>query len=104
MKNTRKGIRSIISLQKPTNDSFKIISLQDHSVGDLQTITNTFKSFFSSVAAEVQSEVPFSYKGFLNIYHRPSKTRFSSQNCTKQEIIEIILNFKPKSGRTKQHS
>ena len=79
MKNTRKGIRSIISLQKPTNDSFKIISLQDHSVGDLQTITNTFKSFFSSVAAEVQSEVPFLYKGFLNIYRRPSKTRFSSQ-------------------------
>ena len=79
MKNTRKGIRSIISLQKPTNDSFKIISLQDHSVADLQTITNTFNSFFSLVAAEVQSDVPFSYKGFLNIYHRLTKTHFSSQ-------------------------
>ena len=34
MKNTWKGIRSIISLQK-TNDSQKIISLEDHTVTNL---------------------------------------------------------------------
>ena len=38
MKNTRKGIRSIISLQKRTNDSPKIISLKDHTVTDPRTI------------------------------------------------------------------
>ena len=60
MKNTWKGIRSIISLQKTTNDSPKIVSVKDHTVTDLQTILNTFNSFFCSVEAEVQSEVPFS--------------------------------------------
>ena len=62
MKNTWKGIRSIISLQKISNDSPKIISLEDHTVTDPQTIANTFNNFFCSVATEVQSEVPFSYK------------------------------------------
>ena len=61
MKNTPKGIRSIISLQKRTNDSPKIISLKDHTVTDPRTI-DIFNSFFCSVAAEVQSEVPFLYE------------------------------------------
>ena len=78
MKNTWKGIRSIISLQKTTNDSPKIISLEDHTVTDQRTIENTFNSFFCQVAAEVQPEVPFSYKRFFEIYHRLTKTRFSS--------------------------
>ena len=64
IKNTWKGIRSIISLQKTSNDSPKIISLEDHTVTDPRTIANTFNNFFSSVAAGLQSEVPFSYKTF----------------------------------------
>ena len=51
MKNTWKGIRSIISLQKTTNDSPKIISLEGHTVIDPRTIENTFNNFFYSVAA-----------------------------------------------------
>ena len=61
MKNTWEGIRSIISLKKTTNDSPKLISLKDHTVTDLQTIANTFNSFFCLVAAEVQSEVQVSF-------------------------------------------
>ena len=53
MKNTWKGIRSIISLQKKTNHSPEIISLEGHTVTDPRTIANTFDSFFCSVAAEV---------------------------------------------------
>ena len=68
MKNAWKRIRSIISLQKTANDSLKIISLEDHTVTDPRTIANTFKTFFCSVAAEVQSEVPFSYKTFFLIF------------------------------------
>ena len=64
MKNTWKGIRSIISLQKATNDSPKIISLEDHTVTDPRTIANNFDSFFCSLVAEVQSEVPY-YKKVL---------------------------------------
>ena len=59
MKNTWEGIRSIISLQKTTNDSPTIISLEGHTVTDPRTIANTFNSFFCSVAAEVLSGVPF---------------------------------------------
>ena len=85
MENTWEGIRSIISLQKRTNDSPKIISLEGHMVTDPRTIANNFNSFFCSVAAELQSEVPFSYKRFLNIYLHLTKTHFSSHLVQKKK-------------------
>ena len=97
-KNTWKGIGSIISLQKTSNDSPKIISLEDHTVIDLGTIANTFNNFFCSVAAGVQSEVPFSYKTFFEYLPPPNRDSFFISPCTKEEIIEIISNFKPKKS------
>ena len=71
MKYTWKGIKSITSLQKTTNDSPKIISLGEHTVTRPQAIANTFNSFFCSVAA-VQSEVPFSYNTFFEYLTPPN--------------------------------
>ena len=98
MKNTWEGIRSIISLRKTTNDSPTIISLEGHTVTDPRTIANTFNSFFRSVAAKVQSEVPFSYKSFSEYLPPPNQESFFISPCTKEEIIEIILSFKPKKS------
>ena len=98
MKNTWKGIRSIISLQKTSNDSPKIISLEDHTVTDPRTIANTFNNFFCSVATGVQSEVPFSYKTFFEYLPPPNQDSLFISLCTKEEIIEIISNFKPKKS------
>ena len=96
IKNTWGGIRSIISLQQTTNDSPKIISLEGNNVTDTQTIANNFKRLFCSVAAEVQSEVSFSYKRFSEYLPPPNQDSFFISPCTKQEIIEIISSFKPK--------
>ena len=85
MKNTWEGIRSIISLQKTTNDSSTIISLKGHTVTDPRTIANTFNSFFCSVVAEVQSEVPFSYKRFSEYLPPPNQDSFFISPSTKQE-------------------
>ena len=99
MKNIWKGIRSIISLQKTTNVSPKIISLSGHIVTDPRTIANTFNSFFCSVAAEVRPEVVlFSYKAFFDYLPPPDRDSFFTSHCTKEEIIEIISNFKPKKS------
>ena len=98
MKNTWEGVRSIISLQKTTNDSPTIISLEGYTVADPRTIANTFNSFFCSVAAEVPSEVPFSYKSFSEYLPPPNQESFFISPCTKEEIIEIILSFKPKKS------
>ena len=97
-KNTWKGIRSIISIQKTSNNSPKIISLEDHTVTDPRTIAITFNNFFCSVAAGFQSEVPFSYKTFFEDLPPPNQDSFFISPCTKEEIIEIISNFKPKNS------
>ena len=98
MKNTWEGIRSIISLQKTTNDSPTIISLEGHTVTDPRTIANTFNSFFWYVAAEAQSEVPFSYKRFSGYLPLPNQDSYYISPCTKEEIIEIILSFERKKS------
>ena len=77
MKNTWKGIKSIISLYKLTNESPKIITIGDQIVTDLQTIANTFDSFFCSVASEALSEVPFSYRTFFDYFYHLTKTSSS---------------------------
>ena len=97
MKNAWKGIRSIISLQKTTNDS-PVISLKDHTVTVQPTIGNTLNSFFCLVAAKFQSEVPFSYKTFFEYLPPPNQDFFFIVPCTKEEIIKIISNFKPKKS------
>ena len=94
MKSTWKGIRSIISLQKTSNDSPKIINLEDHTVTNPRTIANTFNNFFCSVAAEVL----FSYKTFFEYLPPPNQDSIFISPCRKEEIIEIISNFKPKKS------
>ena len=98
MNNTWKGIRSIIYLQKMTNDSPKIIGLEDHTVTDPRTIANNFNSFIRLVAAEVQSQVPFSCKTFFEYFPPPDQDWFFISPCTKEEIIKIISSFKPKKS------
>ena len=95
MKNTLEGVKSIISLQKTTNDSPKIRSLQGHTVTDPRTIANTF---FWYVAAEAQSEVPFSYKRFSGYLPLPNQDSYYISPYTKEEIIEIILSFERKKS------
>ena len=68
-----------------STNSPKIISLEDHTVTDPRTIAKSFKNFFCSLAAGVQSEVPFHIKPFLNIYHHLTKTRFSSHLVQKKK-------------------
>ena len=97
MKNTRKGIRSIISLQKRTNDSPKIISPKDHTVTDPRTI-DIFNSFFCLLAAEVQSEVPFLYERFFEYLPPRNQGSFFISPYTNEEIIQIIPTFKPKKS------
>ena len=98
MKNTWAGIRSILSLQKTTNDSPKIIRLEGHTVPDRRTIANTFTNFFCSLVAGVQSEVSYLYKTFFEYLPPPNQDSFFISPCTKEEIIEIISNFKPKKS------
>ena len=92
-----KGIKSITSVQKTTNDSPEIISLGEHTVTRPRAIANTFNSFFCSVTA-VQSEMPFSYSTFFEYLTPPNQDSFFISPCTKEEIIEIISNFKPKKS------
>ena len=88
----------MISFQKTTNDIPNITSLEDHTVTDPQTIAYTFNSFFCSVAAEVESEVPLSYKRFFEYLPPPNQDSFFIWLCTKEEIIEIISYFTPKKS------
>ena len=76
-----------------TIDSPKIISLRYHPVTNPQATANTFNSFFCLVAAEVESEVSFSYKTFFEYLPPLNHESFFISPCTKAELIEIFSNF-----------
>ena len=66
------------------------------AITDPRTIAKSFKNFFCSLAAGVQSEVPFSYKTCFEYLPPPNQDSFFISPCTKEEIIEVNSNFKPK--------
>ena len=91
MKNTWKGIKSKISLQKLTNKLPKLINFGNQTVTGLQIIANTFNSFLYMIEPEVQPEVPFSYKTIFEYLTPPNQ---DSIFISKEEIIKTISTFK----------
>ena len=91
MKNTWKGIKSKISLQKLTNKLPKLINFGNQTVTGLQIIANTFNSFLYMIVPEVQPEVPFSYKTIFEYLTPPNQ---DSIFISKEEIIKTISTFK----------
>ena len=64
IKNTWKGIKSIISLRCKDFDITKIIKDKDTSLTALKNIANSFNKFFCSIAPYIQSKINFAHKFF----------------------------------------
>ena len=94
IKNTWKGIKSIISLNSKESESPKIIL---NNKGEFLTnpndIANQFNNFFCSVAPTIQSNIKPNFKSFDQYLTEPCKESFLISPCTKNEILEIISSL-----------
>ena len=94
MKNTCRGIKSIIFLKTSESESLKTIV---NSEGEFRTnpidTANSFNNFFCSVASNIQSTLKQTFKPFHHYLTNTCVDSFLISSCTKEEIIEIISIF-----------
>ena len=101
IKNTWKGIKSLINLKTATSRAPTVLSLDN---GDTRTnpydIANTFNNYFASIAETTKKSIKYSHKHFSDYLSNESSTTIFLQPTDKKEITNIIssLNSNKASG------
>ena len=94
IKNTWKGIKSIISLKTKEYQSPKIILYnKSEFLINPNDIANQFNKFFCFVAPTIQSNIKPNFKSFDHYLTEPCKESFLIFSRTKNEILEIISSL-----------
>ena len=97
IKNTWKGIKSLINLKTATSRVPTVLSLDyGDTITNPYDIANTFNNYFSSIAETTKKSIKYSHKYLSN----ESSTTIFLQPTDKEEITSIIssLNSNKASG------
>ena len=101
IKNTWKGIKSLIFLKTVASSIPTVLSLDN---GDIITnpydIANTFNNYFASIAETTKKSIKYTDKHFLDYLSNESDSAIFLQPTDKEEIANIIssLNSSKASG------
>ena len=101
IKNTWKGIKSLVSLKTVASFVPTIFSLNN---GDIITnpydIANTFNNYFASIGETTKKSINYSHKHFSDYLSNKSSSTIFLEPTDKEEIANIIssLNSKKASG------
>ena len=101
IKNTWKGIKSLISLKTVASSIPVVVSLDN---GDTITkpyeIANTFNNYFASIAETTKESIKYTHKYFSDYLSNQSDSTIFLQPTDKEEISNIIssLNSSKASG------
>ena len=94
IKNTWKGIKSIISPKAKDAESPKIIKTKHgETITDTKLIADNLNNFFCSVAQLVQEKIKYVFKPFKDYLSKPCNDSFIITPCTEDEISKIISEF-----------
>ena len=91
IKNTWKGIKSLISLKTV---AFRVPTVLSLDNGDTITnpydIANTFNNYFASIAETTKKSIKYSHKHFSDYLSNESSSTIFLQPTDKEEIVNII--------------
>ena len=94
IKNTWKGIKSIISSKAKDAESPKIIKTKHgETITDTKLIADNLNNFFCSVAQLVQEKIKYVFKPFQDYSSKPCNDSFIITPFTEDEISKIISEF-----------
>ena len=97
IKNTWKGIKSLISLKTVAPNVLTVLSLDNgDTITNPYDIANTFNNYFASIAETTKKSIKYTHKHFSN----ESDSTIFLQPTDKEEIANIIssLNSNKASG------
>ena len=98
IKNTWKGIKSILNKDNTHSNIPKILVSNNTTSAEPIKIANIFNSFFTSDAAKTKESIKYSHKHFSNFLKNRSDDSFSLSPTDKYEIINIVPSLDPKKS------
>ena len=93
IKNTWKGIKSIITLKSKDQETPKVIKENDAYLTEPKQIANAFNNFFCSVAPKIQDSINYSHKSFESFLPPLCQNTFFISPCSKEDVIDIITSL-----------
>ena len=93
LKNTWKGIKSIISLKNSTSSSPNVTNFNSELTSDPLKIANVFNNYFSLIGEKTQSKTRFSNKNYTDYLRGENFHSFFITPTDIQEVISIISSL-----------
>ena len=93
IKNTWKGIKSIITIKDILADIPKSISVDCVTISNPLAISDIFNNYFSSTADKTKLDISFSHKYFSDFLENRSHIFFFISPTDKTEIENITSSF-----------
>ena len=94
MKNTWKGINSLISIKNDTSSTPSSIFSNNSHLSEPTSIANAFNSYFCNVAEEIQSTIKFSLRSFDYFLNDSFTNSFFISPTDSIEVFDIINELK----------
>ena len=100
IKNTWKGIKSLISLKTVASHVPTVLSLDNGDIITNPYIVNTFNNYFTSIAETKKKSIKYSHKHLSDYLSNETRSKIFLQPTDKEEIANIIssLNSNKASG------
>ena len=92
LRNTWRGIKTIIHLDKKDKCHPSSLIINDELSNDPMKIANAFNGYFSKIASKLQSSAHTQGQNFNDYLQKPSEKNFFITPTTKYEIIDMISN------------
>ena len=94
IKNTWKGIKSLINLKTTTSRVPTVLSLDnDDTITNPYDTANTFNNYFASIVETTKKSIKYSHKHFSDYLSNKSSTTIFLQPTDKEEITNIISSL-----------
>ena len=91
MKNTWKGIKSIISLKSARKSQPTSLLVNNTLITDPKKIANTFNNHFSSVGSSLQNKIYHHGKDFKHYLHNSNQHSFFVKPTSQLEVCNQIM-------------
>ncbi len=94
IKKTWKTINSIVNIRKSKRNTLTSIKSNDEIISDPHIIANSFNEFFRNIGPKLARNIPKSNLSHREFLKNPIQETFLAENCTSNEISDIINNLK----------
>ena len=93
IKNTWKGLKSILNIKNISAEIPKTLTVDGTTISNPMEISNIFNNYFSSIATKTKLNISFSHKHFSDFLKNISNINFFVSTTDKTEIEDVISSL-----------